>query len=336
MSGHTILCIDDDAYVREVVKRMLDDAGHRCDTASDAYEARRLLSVHRYSVILCDVGLPGESGLDLLADLARRPDVAAVMVTAENDPVIADRALELGAYGFLAKPFVSNDLLIAISGAVRRHSRDELREAELRRAYQETVARLGRAMGFHDVETGEHVERVGESAEAIARELALPRATCERLRLASPLHDLGKIAVSQAILRKPGALSHLERRSMERHTEVGYELLRGSGNALLDLAATVAWTHHESWDGSGYPRRLQGEEIPLAGRIVAVADVFDALTSDRVYRKAFSVEEATQMMREQRGHHFDPVLLDAFMEVLGQTGPDAREQLRSEDRKSVV
>lgn len=312
VSGHAILCIDDDAYVRAVVKRMLDDAGHRCDTAADAEEARRLLSSSRYAVILCDIGLPGESGLDLLADLVRQPDVAAVMVTAENDPEVADRALELGAYGFLAKPFVFNDLLIAISGAIHRHSHDELREAELRRAYQETVARLGRAMEFHDVETGAHVERVGDSAAAIAHELALPPSTCERLRLASPLHDLGKIAISEAILRKPGPLSDLERRSMERHTEIGYELLRGSGNALLELAATVAWTHHECWDGSGYPHRLAGEEIPLAGRIVAVADVFDALTSDRPYRGAWSHDDALAHIGAESGRKFDPAVVEAF------------------------
>lgn len=313
MSGHTILCIDDDPCVRAVIARMLDDAGHRCDTAADADEARRLLSAHRYSVVLCDIGLPGESGLDLLADLVRQPDLAAVMITGENDPEVADRALELGAYGFLAKPFGSNDLLIAVAGAVRRHSHDELKEAELRRAYQETVARLGRAMEFHDVETGAHVERVGESAQAIALELALPAATCERLRLASPLHDIGKIAISETILRKPSPLSDLERRSMERHTDIGHQLLRGSGNELLELAATVAWTHHENWDGSGYPRRLAGVDIPLAGRIVAVADVFDALTSDRPYRRAWSCDDAFEHVRAESGRKFDPAVVEAFV-----------------------
>src|SRR5947209_8634819 len=147
---------------------------------------------------------------------------------------------------------------------------------------------------------------------------------------AAPLHDVGKVAIPDAILLKPGPLTPEERAIVETHAEEGHRLVRGSSSSILDMAATIALSHQEKWDGSGYPRGLKGEAIPIEGRIVAVADVFDALTSDRVYRKAFSIEEAVQMMREQRGRHFDPILLDAFMEVLGQTGPDAREQLRSD------
>ena len=138
------------------------------------------------------------------------------------------------------------------------------------------------------------------------------------------------MAIPDAILLKPGPLTPEERAIVETHAEEGHRLVRGSSSSILDMAATIALSHQEKWDGTGYPRGLKGEAIPIEGRIVAVADVFDALTSDRVYRKAFSVEEAVQMMREQRGRHFDPVLLDAFMEVLGRTGPDAREQLRSD------
>jgi response regulator RpfG family c-di-GMP phosphodiesterase len=326
MNGKPILCVDDDPHVRSCIKRVLALAGHTCDTAGDAREARRLLAAHDYGVVLCDIGLPGESGLVLLAELARRPAVATVMVTADDDPSTADQALSLGAYGYLTKPFVPNDLLINVSGALRRNRIEEARssqlerayatiatsEADLRHAYAETVLRLSRAMEFHDVETGEHVERVAKSASAIARKLGLPDIVAERLRLASPLHDIGKIAIGEAILRKPGPLSAAERGAMERHTDVGRELLAGSGNELLELAATVAWTHHENWDGSGYPRGLVGEAIPLEGRIVTVADVFDALTSDRPYRPAWSNDEALAYVLEQRGRKFDPTVVDAF------------------------
>ncbi len=132
----------------------------------------------------------------------------------------------------------------------------------------------------------------------------------------SPLHDIGKIAISERILRKPGALTENERRQMERHTDVGHELLAGSGNDLLELAATVAWTHHERWDGTGYPRRLAGEAIPLAGRIVAVADVFDALTNDRSYRGAWSRADALAYLQLERGDAFDPAVVDAFAHTL--------------------
>jgi len=158
---------------------------------------------------------------------------------------------------------------------------------------------------------------------------------CERLTHAAPLHDVGKVAIPDSILLKPGPLTAEERAIVETHAEEGYRLVRGSSSSILDLAATIALSHQEKWDGTGYPRGLAGEAIPIEGRIVAVADVFDALTSDRVYRKAFPVEEAVQMMREQRGRHFDPVLLDAFMEVLESSGPDAREKQRSDPGELV-
>ncbi len=209
-------------------------------------------------------------------------------------------------------------------------STSELKRAlsELEIAQAETVQRLSMAVEFRDEDTGAHIERIGRFSVLLAEHIGMDAKFCERLRHAAPLHDVGKVAIPDAILLKPGPLTPEERAIVETHAEEGHRLVRGSSSSILDMAATIALSHQEKWDGSGYPRGLKGEAIPIEGRIVAVADVFDALTSDRVYRKAFSVEEAIQMMREQRGRHFDPVLLDAFMEVLGRTGPDAREELR--------
>lgn len=206
----------------------------------------------------------------------------------------------------------------------------ELKRAlsELEIAQAETVQRLSMAVEFRDEDTGAHIERIGRFSVLLAEHIGMDAEFCERLRHAAPLHDVGKVAIPDAILLKPGPLTPEERAIVETHAEEGHRLVRGSSSSILDMAATIALSHQEKWDGSGYPRGLKGEKIPIEGRIVAVADVFDALTSDRVYRKAFSVEEAVQMMREQRGRHFDPVLLDGFMEVLGRSGPDAREQLR--------
>jgi methanogenic corrinoid protein MtbC1 len=206
----------------------------------------------------------------------------------------------------------------------------ELKRAlsELEIAQAETVQRLSMAVEFRDEDTGAHIERIGRFSVLLAEHIGMDAEFCERLRHAAPLHDVGKVAIPDAILLKPGPLTPEERAIVETHAEEGHRLVRGSSSSILDMAATIALSHQEKWDGTGYPRGLKGEAIPIEGRIVAVADVFDALTSDRVYRKAFSVEDAIQMMREQRGRHFDPVLLDAFMEVLGQSGPDAREQLR--------
>jgi putative two-component system response regulator len=218
----------------------------------------------------------------------------------------------------------------------------ETRTGELKRALSEleiaqveTVQRLSMAVEFRDEDTGAHIERIGRFSMLLAQQIGMDPEFCERLKHAAPLHDVGKVAIPDAILLKPGPLTPEERAIVETHAEEGHRLVRGSSSSILDMAATIALSHQEKWDGTGYPRGLKGEAIPIEGRIVAVADVFDALTSDRVYRKAFSVDEAVQIMREQRGRHFDPVLLDAFMEVLGRSGPDAREQLRSDPEALV-
>jgi HD-GYP domain-containing protein (c-di-GMP phosphodiesterase class II)/methylmalonyl-CoA mutase cobalamin-binding subunit len=213
----------------------------------------------------------------------------------------------------------------------------ELKRAlsELEIAQAETVRRLSMAVEFRDEGTGAHIERIGRFSTLLAEQIGMDADFCERLSHAAPLHDVGKVAIPDAILLKPGPLTVEERAIVETHAEEGYRLVRGSSSSILDMAATIALSHQEKWDGTGYPRGLAGESIPIEGRIVAVVDVFDALTSDRVYRKAFPVDEATRMMRDQRGRHFDPVLLDAFMEVLGSSGPDAREHVRA-DPSAIV
>jgi HD-GYP domain-containing protein (c-di-GMP phosphodiesterase class II) len=206
---------------------------------------------------------------------------------------------------------------------------------ELEIAQSETVRRLSMAVEFRDEDTGAHIERIGRFSTLLAEHVGLDGELCERLGYAAPLHDVGKVAIPDAILLKPGPLTAQERAIVETHAEEGHRLLRGSSSSILDMAATIALSHHEKWDGTGYPRGLAGEEIPIEGRIVAVADVFDALTSDRVYRTAYSIEQAVALMREQRGRHFDPVLLDAFLEVLSSSGPDAREQLKSDPQALI-
>jgi methanogenic corrinoid protein MtbC1 len=214
----------------------------------------------------------------------------------------------------------------------------ELRRAlsELEIAQAETVRRLSMAVEFRDEDTGAHIERIGRFSTLLAEQIGMDQEFCARLSHAAPLHDVGKVAIPDAILLKPGPLTAEERAIVETHAEEGHRLLSGSSSSILDLAASIALSHQEKWDGSGYPRGLVGEAIPIEGRIVAIADVFDALTSDRVYRGAYSVEEAVEMMLEQRGRHFDPALLDAFMEVLGRSGADAREQLRSNPQALVA
>jgi hypothetical protein len=209
---------------------------------------------------------------------------------------------------------------------------DDLRRAlsELEIAQAETVRRLSMAVEFRDEDTGAHIERIGRFSTLLAEAIGMSPEFCRRIGHAAPLHDVGKVAIPDAILLKPGSLTAEERAIVETHAEEGHRLLRGSSSSILDMGATIALSHHERWDGAGYPRGIAAENIPIEGRIVAIADVFDALTSHRVYRKAFSVEKAVEMMLDQAGRHFDPVLLHKFMEVLDSSGADARTRERSD------
>lgn len=212
-------------------------------------------------------------------------------------------------------PVISSDGEVAGIVAVTVDVSEQKRhEDELARSREETIHRLARAMETRDRDTGGHIERIGAWAAMIGGRVGLPRGQVEGLRVASPMHDVGKIGISDQVLRKPGPLTVEERAEMERHVDIGHRILAGSGVGVLDLAAEIALTHHEWFDGTGYPRGLRGQEIPLSGRIVAVADVFDALTSDRVYRPAMPVHEAIELMRSERGTHFDPEVLDVLLD----------------------
>ena len=260
----------------------------------------------------------------------------AVLVSRPSAPVVAAVAVLLAGLTGLLGWFAGEQRRAGLQREIERRT-SELGRAlsELEVAQAETVRRLSMAVEFRDEDTGAHIERIGRFSALLSAQLGMNPEFCERISHAAPLHDVGKVAIPDAILLKPGPLTEQERSIVETHTEEGHRLLRGSSSSILDLAASVALSHHEKWDGSGYPRGLGGEAIPIEGRIVAIADVFDALTSDRVYRLAFSVDEAVAMMVAQRGKHFDPTLLDAFLEVLGSTGPQARMRPDAEPTELV-
>ena len=328
-----VLVVDDDDKVRRVIERILRRARYEVRAAANADEARAEIHERRFDLMVCDMRMPGESGLELIGSVRGvAPELGVLIVSGVDDPTVAGIATESGAVGYLLKPFTENELLINVSNSMSRSRleretrdyEDRLREdvaartAELRNSRRQTIRYLARAVELRDDDTGGHIERIGESCAVIADALGLDRAVVELVREAAPMHDVGKIGIEDKILRKPGTLTLDERAEMQRHAELGRELLTGSGEELLDLAAEIAWTHHERFDGSGYPRGLAGNDIPLAGRIVAVADVFDALVSDRVYRPAFPVERAIEMVENAGGNHFDPEVVVAFRNELPQ------------------
>ena len=305
-----VLIVDDDPSVALLLAHVLGAEGYRCIRAGAVAEARARLAEGPFDVILCDVGLPDGSGLDLVEEaISRDEHIAAVVVSGLDEVALGERALRIGAYGYIVKPFTANDVLIGVLGALA-HRRRQL--AAVWEASSETIQRLCVAVEARDTSTAAHITGMSEHCYAIARELGLDAEYCELLRAASPMHDVGKVGVPDHILLKPGPLTDDERAQMERHAEIGYRILAGSSAELLRLAASIAWTHHERLDGAGYPRGLSGDAIPQEGRIAAVADVFDALTRDRVYRRRFSRDQALDVLEEGRGTHFDPELLDAL------------------------
>jgi putative two-component system response regulator len=284
--------------------------------------------------------------------MERYPDIAVVMISGMDDPATAAVAADLGAYGYVVKPFEVNEILIAAANAIRRRhleienrahrkhleqlvsdrtadltmtiERLSLAERALRSSQEEAIQRLAFAAEFRDPTTGAHIDRMSRTCELLALNAGLSPESAELIRIASPMHDVGKIGVRDNVLGKPGKLTSSEMDEMRRHPMIGSEILAGSDSELLELGGLIALTHHERWDGTGYPQGLVGDRIPFEGRIVAIADVFDALTSERSYKPAFEVDHAVAIMTEESGTHFDPDLLDIFLgvvdEVVGLAG----------------
>jgi putative two-component system response regulator len=340
-----ILIVDDEEPLRRWAGRVLADYGYVCEGAGDVADARTLLDATDYQVALLDVNMPGESGMRLLADIRRdHADCAVVMVTGEDSVDLAMSAIEHGSYGYMIKPAEAGELLINVANALHRrgleietrrllgqmHSAVAEREESLAQALQdlrlsegkvwisqaETIRRIARLVEYRDEETGQHLQRMSAYCQLLANRCRLSAEECELIRLGSQLHDVGKVAIPDSILLKPGKLTTDEFDTIKTHAEIGYRMLAGSNSEVMQVGAWIARSHHERWDGTGYPFGVASEEIPKEGRIAAIADVFDALTSDRVYRSAFPVKVVVEMMQAERACHFDPELLDVFVEAL--------------------
>jgi len=295
-------------------------------------EALAFLQAHadQVGVAITDYDMPGMNGIEFIRAARKTPGfshVPIVMVTSNDQRSLRREALQAGATDFLAKPFDAQEIkarignLLALNEARRQEqdraawlSREIAKAVEVIEARErEIVTLLMKAAEHRDADTGEHVSRVSGYTKLIAEGLGFPPAQCHLLGLASTMHDIGKIAVPDSILLKPGPLTAEERSEMERHAERGRRILTGSASELVMLGAEIASTHHERWDGTGYPHGLKGEEIPVSGRIVAVADVFDALSSERPYKDAWSLEDSREFLLSNAGTQFDPACVEAFL-----------------------
>jgi len=328
-----ILVVDDEPQVSDIIAQCLAMEGFCCDTADCAENALALCARNGYALVISDIMMPGKSGIELLGLIRQLyPDVAIIMVTAVDDRATAVNALHLGAYGYVIKPFDLNEIVIGVINALERRrlsmqSREyekrlendvRQRTADIRRREEEICLRLAAACGYRDLETGSHNRRLGLYSVVLAKELGWPGQAQDEIRISIAMHDIGKIGLPDNILRKPCRLTDDEFVVIQTHTVIGARMLMGSDFSLLNMAHSIALSHHEKWDGSGYPHGLSGTEIPESARICAVLDVYDALVHKRIYRPALSEDEALSIMTASRGSHFDPRIFDCFIGVLPQ------------------
>jgi putative two-component system response regulator len=331
-----ILVVDDEPANLKLLSLMLRTEGYRhVELVQDPREVLASYRAARPDLLLLDINMPYLDGYAVMEQIKALGDVLAppiLVLTAQSGDDFMLRALDAGACDFLTKPFNRRELLARVHNILLAHlarcmlhGRNGLleqlvqqRTLELRQSRLDIVRRLGRASEFRDNETGQHILRMSHASALLARSAGWDEQACELILNASPMHDVGKIGIPDGILLKAGPLTPDEREIMQTHTTIGAELLGGAGDELLDMARDIALAHHEKWDGTGYPRRLAAENIPEAARIVAITDVFDALTSERPYKKPWPVPDALQYMGAHAGKHFDARLLQLFTALVPQ------------------
>ncbi len=360
-----VMVVDDESFNIDLVQAYLEDEGFgNFVTTTDATAALEMLRLHQPDIVLLDVKMPKVNGLEILKAMRGDCDlrlIPVLILTASTAPETKLEALRLGASDFLAKPVDPSELVLRVENVLsakayqdhlakyseRLEEQVQVRTQELRSSREEAIHCLARAGEYRDDDTGHHVIRVGLYSAVIARQLGFPAPAVELIQQAAQLHDVGKIGIPDAILHKPGKLEphefemikthcgigkHIinplteeETHRLSDHTNVGMEIMGSTNSPVLKMAAVIACSHHEKWDGSGYPNGLSGKDIPIEGRIVAVADVFDALSSERPYKEAFPPEKCLAIMTDGRGQHFDPRVLDAFLAQFDQIQKIRRE-----------
>jgi putative two-component system response regulator len=338
--SHTILIADDSEANRMILEDQVITLGHTPVLAENGLVALDKVAEHQPDLLLLDIMMPKMDGYQVLARLksdAIMRHIPVIMVSANDEIESVVNCIEQGAMDYLVKPFnhvllkarikaaLANKLLHDQEEAYRetiRQYNEKLEERvrertkDLEETRLEVIQRLGRAAEYRDNETGQHVLRMSHYSVCLAKELGLNDKECRLIQLASPMHDIGKIGIPDGILLKPGPLTVDERKIMETHTTIGGEILGGGQSELIKMAETIAMTHQEKWDGTGYPKGLKKEEIPLVGQITAICDVFDAIISKRPYKEERPIEEALEFISNQSGKHFNPHLVKVLLRVV--------------------
>ena len=331
ISEARILAVDDEQPLCNLVARWLSLEGISCDTSYDVDDAISLMQKHHYDLVVSDIMMPGKSGIDFLSIVSKKfPTTAVIMATAVDNRETAMMTIENGAFGYIIKPFERNEFIINIFNALERrriilehqnyekHLEQVVRDRteDIRNREEQIALRLISAAGYRDEETGQHIKRIGLYGAVLAKKMGWNQEKIDYMRVAGPMHDVGKIGIPDEILRKAGKLSFDEFEIIKQHPVIGARILEDSDIPLLKMAHDIALYHHEKWDGSGYPHGLKKDEIPESAHIVALVDVYDALSNNRVYRAALPEEKVIAIMKEGRGCHFNPLLFESFLKML--------------------
>jgi putative two-component system response regulator len=329
-----VLIVDDQEYNLSLLERILDRAGYKnLNSSTNPRQTMPLIEQLDPDIVLLDLHMPEMDGFEVLRLIREHTNkdsyLPVLVLTADITPEAKKMALQAGANDFLTKPFDRTEVVLRIHNLLRTRylhlqlqqqnelleERVQERMKELRQAKAEILQLLGRASEYRDDMTGQHTQRVGRLSGLIADRLGLPALQVEMIRMAAPLHDIGKIGIPDELLLKPGRFEPEEFERMKLHTTIGASILEGSYFAVLKMAEIIAGSHHEKWDGTGYPQGLSGETIPIEARIVALADFYDALTHERPYKKTWTSQEAITEVENQRGKHFDPQIVDVFIDL---------------------
>ena len=327
MDKATVLIVDDTPENIDILVGILSD-DYKIKVAIDGPRALALVAKSRPDLILLDVMMPGMNGYEVCKLLKQDPltsHIPVIFVTALSEVADETQGFALGAVDYITKPVSA----AVVKARVKTHlalydqkrlleQQVKIRTQELEATRFEIIRRLGRAAEYKDNETGLHVVRMSHYARLLAIKLGLPDTFCDLIFNAAPMHDIGTIGTPDAVLKKPGKLNAEEWAIMQQHAVIGAEIIGEHDDPLLTMARRIALTHHEKWDGAGYPYGLVGEDIPLEGRIVAIADVFDALTSQRPYKPAWTIEATMELLESEAGKHFDPKLVAEFKQILPQ------------------
>lgn len=319
-----IMVVDDDPAIRDILKTIIEAEGYLCTVASDGQMAETLIQNFETDVVITDVDMPNMNGIELIKRIKRRYSADVIVMTGNSQELSYVEFIEIGASDFVQKPVMPSEMITRVKRVLKErcYRAENLRvhqnlvaaHEELKTSYLDTIHRLVLAAEYKDEDTGDHIVRIGRFSTLLAKKVGLPEMDIVNISYAAPMHDIGKIGIPDQILLKPGKLTPEEFEVIKSHTMIGAKILAKSKSPIIRYAQQIAISHHERWDGTGYPQGLVGKRIPIAGRIVALADTFDALTSQRPYKPPYPLELSIDIMQRGKGTQFDPDLLTLFLE----------------------